>query len=225
MSNERGEKLFTGIVQKVGTFQRKIKESNKYKLIIKADNYLKDVSIGDSIAVNGVCLTVVKYDHNTFTVDVMPETVKKTNIDKLTKGSQVNLEKSLQPNDFMGGHIVSGHIDGIGTVKKITHDKNAKIIKLKISNELNKYLVDKGSVALNGISLTIAELYNNELTVSIIPETWESTNFKFLKTGDLVNIEVDMVGKYVNKILKKQKEEKEKKEKITKDLLKENGFI
>jgi riboflavin synthase len=225
LNNERGEKLFTGIVQKVGAFQRKIKENNKYKLVIKADNYLDDVSIGDSIAVNGVCLTVVKYDHNTFTVDVMPETVKKTNIDKLTKGLSVNLEKSLQPYDFMGGHIVSGHIDGTGTVKNITHQNNAKIIKLKVSNELDKYIVDKGSIALNGISLTIAKVEDSEITVSIIPETWKSTNFKLLKTGDLVNIEVDMVGKYVNKIVQKQNEEKEKKEKITKDLLRENVFI
>ncbi|MCF8000855.1 MAG: riboflavin synthase [Halanaerobiales bacterium] len=217
--------MFTGIVQEVGTLKRKVKTSDKYKLVIKAEDFLDDVSIGDSIAVNGVCLTVVKINSNSFTVDVMPETVKSTNIEEVHNGTPLNLEKSLQPYNFMGGHIVSGHVDGTGMVKSIKKQKNSRLIDLKVSEEVSKYIVDKGSIALNGISLTIAEIKDDSITVSIIPETWNSTNFKYLKTGDKLNIEVDIVGKYVNKLMNKKQEEKEKKKKITKDLLRENGFI
>lgn len=217
--------MFTGIIQEVGTLKRKVKASDKYKLIIEAKDFLDDVSIGDSIAVNGVCLTVVKFNSNTFTVDVMPETVKATNIDDVHNGAHLNLEKSLQPYNFMGGHIVSGHVDGTGRIKSIKKEKNSRLIDIKVSEETAKYIVDKGSIALNGISLTIAELKDNSFTVSIIPETWDSTNFQYLKSGDRLNVEVDIVGKYVDKLMNEKQEEKEKKEKITKDLLRENGFI
>lgn len=221
---KRGDFLFTGIIQEVGVFQRKIKESNRYKLIIKTENFLDDVSIGDSISVNGVCLTVVSYNSNIFTVDVMPETLESTNIKDLNKGSLLNLEKSLKPNSYMGGHIVSGHVDGIGVIKNIKKEKNARVIELKTNESILDYLVDKGSVAVNGISLTVMDVKIDSIIISIIPETWESTNLKDLKNGDKVNLEVDIVGKFVHKILDK-KEEVEKKRKITKDLLKENGFI
>lgn len=217
--------MFTGIVQEVGRLKRKLKASDKYKLIIEAEDFLDDVSIGDSIAVNGVCLTVVKINSNTFTVDVMPETVKSTNLDDVHKTTPLNLEKSLQPYNFMGGHIVSGHVDGTGRVESIKKEKNSRLVDMKVSEDISKYIVDKGSVALNGVSLTIADLKDNSISVSIIPETWNSTNFKYLKTGDKLNIEVDIVGKYVDKLMNKKQEEKEKKEKITKDLLRENGFI
>ncbi len=217
--------MFTGIVQEVGTLKRKVKTSDKYKLVIEVEDFLDEVSIGDSIAVNGVCLTVVKFNSNTFTVDVMPETVKSTNIDDVYNGAPLNLEKSLQPYNFMGGHIVSGHVDGTGKIQSIKKENNSRLLNIKISEEITQYIVDKGSIALNGISLTIAELKDNSITVSIIPETWNSTNFQSLKTGDKLNIEVDIVGKYVDKLMNKKEEEKEKKEKITKDLLRENGFI
>jgi riboflavin synthase len=218
--------LFTGIIQKVGTFKRKLKKANKYQLMIDVDDFLDDVSIGDSIAVNGVCLTVVDYSANSFKVDVMPETVKATNIDNLQSGAKVNLEKSLQPKSFMGGHIVNGHVDGIGTIKSIKEEKNAKIFTIEVSKEITKYLVDKGSVALNGISLTVMDYSDNTLKVSIIPETIRSTNLKYLDQGDEINIETDIIGKYVNKMLNdKKKKSNDNQKGITKDTLQKNGFI
>ena len=215
--------MFTGIIQEVGNFKRKVKENNKYKLEIEVNKFLEDVSKGDSIAVNGVCLTVVDFNSNSFTVDVMPETVKSTNLDQLTKNSKVNLEKSLQPNSFMGGHIVSGHVDGVGILKSVKDEKNAKIFTFKITENISKYLVDKGSVALNGISLTIMDYSKENLIVSIIPETIKSTNLKYLNIGDEVNIETDIIGKYVNKFLNENKENNKKA--VNKNMLKENGFI
>jgi len=218
--------LFTGIIQKVGTFKRKTKKGNKYQLVIDVDDFLDDVSIGDSIAVNGVCLTVVDYSANSFTVDVMPETVKATNIDNLQSGAKVNLEKSLQPKSFMGGHIVNGHVDGIGTIKSIKEEKNAKIFTIEVGKEITKYLVDKGSVALNGISLTVMDFSDDTLKVSLIPETIRSTNLKYLEQGDEINIETDIIGKYVHKMLNDKKQNyNDNKEGITKDTLKKNGFI
>jgi len=217
--------LFTGIIQQVGTFKRKLKESNKYKLQIEVNDFLEDVSTGDSIAVNGVCLTVVNFNTSTFTVDVMPETVKSTNLDELTKGAKVNLEKSLQPNSFMGGHIVSGHVDGTGVLKNIKDEKNAKIFTFKVDENISKYLVDKGSVALNGISLTVMDYSPEVLKVSIIPETIKSTNLNYLKIGDLVNIETDIIGKYVNKFLKDNKTNNSKQKELDKQMLREKGFI
>ena len=203
-----------------------MKKGNKYQLVIDVDDFLDDVSIGDSIAVNGVCLTVVDYSANSFTVDVMPETVKSTNIDNLQAGAKVNLEKSLQPKSFMGGHIVNGHVDGIGTIKSIKEEKNAKIFTIEVSKEITKYLVDKGSVALNGISLTVMDFSDNTLKVSLIPETIRSTNLKYLDQGDEINIETDIIGKYVNKMLNDKKQNyNDNKEGITKDTLKKNGFI
>ncbi len=218
--------MFTGIIQKVGTFKRKTKKGNKYQLVIDVDDFLDDVSIGDSIAVNGVCLTVVDYSANSFTVDVMPETVKATNIDNLQSGAKVNLEKSLQPKSFMGGHIVNGHVDGIGTIKSIKEEKNAKIFTIEVGKEITKYLVDKGSVALNGISLTVMDFSDDTLKVSLIPETIRSTNLKYLEQGDEINIETDIIGKYVHKMLNDKKQNyNDNKEGITKDTLKKNGFI
>lgn len=217
--------MFTGIIQKVGTFKRKIKGSNKYKLEIEVNNFLDDISTGDSIAVNGVCLTVVEFNYNTFTVDVMPATVKSTNLKELTKGVKVNLEKSLKPNSFMGGHIVSGHVDGTGIFKNIKEEKNARIFTFKVDEQISKYLVDKGSVALNGISLTVMDYSTEILQVSIIPETIRSTNLKDLKVGNLVNIETDIIGKYVNKFLKDNKDDKTKQIEVDKKMLRENGFI
>lgn len=203
-----------------------MKKGNKYQLVIDVDDFLDDVSIGDSIAVNGVCLTVVDYSANSFTVDVMPETVKSTNIDNLQAGAKVNLEKSLQPKSFMGGHIVNGHVDGIGTIKSIKEEKNAKIFTIEVSKEITKYLVDKGSVALNGISLTVMDFSDNTLKVSLIPETIRSTNLKYLDQGDEINIETDIIGKYVNKMLNDKKQNyNDNQEGITKDTLKKNGFI
>ncbi|MFW6001056.1 MAG: riboflavin synthase [Halanaerobium sp.] len=212
--------MFTGIVQEKGEFNRKITANNKYQLEIKAEKVLNDLKIGDSIAVNGACLTVVEFGDNYFRADVMPETLKATNLGDLKTGSEVNLEQSLRLSDFIGGHFVTGHIDGTAAVKNIRNQSNAKLIDLSIPAEIEKYIVKKGSVAVNGVSLTVMKINNGIMTISLIPETWSETNLADIKKGDIVNIETDMLGKYVYKMMDNKKDNN-----ITKDFLAENGFI
>ncbi|MFW6280991.1 MAG: riboflavin synthase [Halanaerobium sp.] len=212
--------MFTGIVQEKGEFNRKITANNKYQLEIKAEKVLNDLKIGDSIAVNGACLTVVEFGDNYFRADVMPETLKATNLGDLKTGSEVNLEQSLRLSDFIGGHFVTGHIDGTAVVKNIRNQSNAKLIDLSIPSEIEKYIVKKGSVAVNGVSLTVMKINNGIMTISLIPETWSETNLAEIKKGDIVNIETDMLGKYVYKMMENKKDNN-----ITKDFLAENGFI
>lgn len=201
-----------------------MKGNNKYQLEISAESVLKNVKTGDSIAVNGVCLTVVDFSDNYFRADVMPETLKATNLGQLARGDIVNLEQALRPDDFIGGHFVTGHIDDTAEVKKVFTEQNAKIIKMELSAEIEKYIVKKGSVAINGVSLTVMEIEDDLMTISLIPETWSETNLAALSVGDKVNIETDMLGKYIYKMLKRE-ENQEKKSKISKDFLAENGFI
>lgn len=216
--------MFTGIIQEKGEFVRKMKGNNKYQLEISAESVLKNVKTGDSIAVNGVCLTVVDFSDNYFRADVMPETLKATNLGQLARGDIVNLEQALRPDDFIGGHFVTGHIDDTAEVKKVFTEQNAKIIKMELSAEIEKYIVKKGSVAINGVSLTVMEIEDDLMTISLIPETWSETNLAALSVGDKVNIETDMLGKYIYKMLKREENE-EKKSEISKDFLAENGFI
>ena len=216
--------MFTGIIQEKGEFIRSIKGNNKYQLEIRAKSVLENVKTGDSIAVNGVCLTVVDFTNNSFRADVMPETLKATNLKELKVGDEINLEQALQPDDFIGGHFVTGHIDDTAEVKSIVTEQNAKIIRLEVSAEIEKYIVKKGSVALNGVSLTVMEIEDNILTISLIPETWSETNLAAVSIGDKVNIETDMLGKYIYKMLNRVQSKKTK-SKISKDFLAENGFI
>lgn len=220
--------MFTGIIIEKGVFMKRIKGNNKYQLKIKAKKVLKDIKRGDSIAVNGVCLTVVDFGENYFKADVMPTTLKASNLGELEQGAILNLEASLKPNSFLGGHFVTGHIDSTVLVKNIKEDTNAKIIEFSLNNELSSFLVDKGSVTLNGLSLTIAEITENNFKVSLIPESWEQTNLSLLSVGDRVNIETDILAKYVFKILGKNErgsKNNSKKSRISKNFLAENGFI
>jgi len=213
--------LFTGIIQEKGKFIRRIKGSTKYQLQIEAEKVLKGAKKGDSIAVNGVCLTAVEFGDNYFKADVMPETLNSTNLGDLERGESLNLEQSLQPTDYIGGHFVSGHVDGTALLKNIKREKNAFLIDMEISQEIEKFVVKKGSIAVNGISLTVMEISSNIMTVSIIPETWSETNIAELKIGDKINIETDMLGKYVYKMLEVSSENSS----ISKDFLAENGFV
>jgi riboflavin synthase len=217
--------LFTGIVQEVGKLKDRMSTSKKYQLVIEGREVLNNVSKGDSIAVNGVCLTVVNYTEKSFTADVMPETLKATNLSNLKKGSDINLEQSVQPDGFFGGHLVTGHVDGIGRVKDIRSEENARIVQISAEERLTDYMVDKGSVALNGVSLTIVKMEPNSLTVSLIPETWSHTNFENLTIGDQINVETDLLGKYVVKMMKKWQNSDQSKSNIDKDFLSQNGFI
>ena len=217
--------MFTGIIQEKGRFIRKFKGSSKYQLEIKAEKVLENIKKGDSIAVNGVCLTAVDFGSNYFRADVMPETLKSTNLGDLEQDSVVNLEQSLRPDDFIGGHFVTGHVDSTAAVRSIQTETNAKIIEMAVDQETEKFIVHKGSVAVNGVSLTVMGIDNEILKISLIPESWSETNLSMLAAGDLVNIETDMLGKYVYKMLGNLSGDKQSKSKISKNLLAENGFI
>ena len=193
--------IFTGIVEEIGEVKNIARGSESISLTIKAKKVLSDVKLGDSIATNGVCLTVTDFKKDEFTVDVMPETMRKSSLKEINIGSKVNLERALKANDRLGGHIVSGHIDGVGKIIKRRREDNAIILMIKPPQKLLKYIVDKGSIAIDGISLTIAEVKRQGFTISLIPHTSEVTILSNKTVGGLVNLEVDVIGKYVENLL------------------------
>ncbi len=217
--------MFTGIIQEVGTLKERKNAEDRYQLMIEGSKVLEKLSKGDSIAVNGVCLTVIAYTDKMFTADVMPETLRATNLSKLNIGSRVNLEQAVRTDGFFGGHLVTGHVDGPGIVKKIRKEKNARLVEIELAEELIQYMIDKGSVALNGVSLTIMKVNQSSLTVSLIPETWNHTNFNNIKVSDEINVETDLIGKYVFKMLNKDRGMKSKQGNLDKNFLSENGFL
>ncbi|MFW5995813.1 MAG: riboflavin synthase [Halanaerobiaceae bacterium] len=218
--------MFTGIVKEIGEMQRRIRRQNKYQLVIGADEMMKILSQGDSIAVNGACLTAVAFSETAFTADVMPETLKNTNLGDMSPGDKLNLEPALQPNDFLGGHLMTGHVDGTGQVESIDREGNALLVEISLVPELLRYLVDRGSVGVNGVSLTVMDITEGQIKISLIPETCNTTNLGTLSEGDTVNIETDLIGKYVYKILTSGNEkEGDGDSGISKELLRENGFI
>jgi riboflavin synthase len=214
-----GETLFTGIIEEVGHIRR----IGGGQLAIDCQKVVEDVALGDSIAVNGVCLTVTSFDKNHFTADVMPETVRRTSLAELKKGSPVNLERALTLSSRLGGHIVSGHIDGTGEILSFKEEGNAILMKIAAGPELLRYIVEKGSVALDGISLTVAAVTNKDFTVSLIPHTREVTNLGSKKAGSTINIETDVLGKYVEKMLGGS-ENQPKAGGLSRAFLLENGF-
>ncbi|MGP1575211.1 riboflavin synthase [Selenomonas sp.] len=188
--------MFTGIIEEVGTLERLAGG----EIAIRAAKVLEDVALGDSIAVNGICLTVTHFDAAHFTADVMPETVRRTSLAELRHGSRVNLERALTLQSRLGGHIVSGHIDGVGTIAAMQEEGNAILLTVRASVDILRYIVEKGSVALDGISLTVARAGAAEFTVSLIPHTREITNLREKRIGSRLNIETDILGKYVEKL-------------------------
>lgn len=212
--------MFTGIIEEVG----KIKQVNPTSLEIEAKTVLEDTKIGDSISVNGVCLTVINKNNDSFTADVMPETLRRSSLGDLKRGSHINLERAMPANGRFGGHIVSGHIDGTGTVSAINKEGNAHLIKIKAGPDLLKYIVSKGSIAIDGISLTVADVTDSDFTVSIIPHTGSETTLLNKQIGEQVNLENDVLSKYVEKLLNFPKTTKSKNEDITLDFLRSNGF-
>lgn len=207
--------MFTGIIEEVGTFGG----LSGGKIVINCQKVLEDVKIGDSIAVNGICLTVTNFDGNSFRADVMPETIRRTSLDNLKTGDIVNLERALRLGDRLGGHIVSGHIDGVGKIKSMKTEGNAIIVTVETQKDLLRQIAAKGSVALDGMSLTVVEVGNTEFSVSLIPHTREVTNFKTKKINSPVNIETDVLAKYVERLMN------HKSTAITKDFLLDNGII
>lgn len=191
--------MFTGIITHLGEVINK----SENKLITKTDQSLiGKLSKGTSIAVDGICLTVVDLIDNSFSIDFMPETEKKTNIKYLQIGSMVNLELPATPEFFLSGHIVQGHVDKVGRLEKIKEKGNSYILKFSIPKDLSKYIIEKGSIAVNGISLTVIDIEDNFFTVGIIPHTWDKTMLYTIKLGDYVNIEVDVLAKYLEKLTK-----------------------
>ncbi|WP_427337789.1 riboflavin synthase [Caloranaerobacter sp. DY30410] len=216
--------LFTGLVEEVGIVKSILKGTKSVKIVIKAKKVLEDIKIGDSISTNGVCLTVTDFTDNTFSVDVMPETMKRSNLKNLVPGSKVNLERALRLGDRLGGHLVSGHIDGTGKILSFDKEDNAVWVTIKPPEELLKYIIYKGSIAIDGISLTVAYIDNKVFKVSIIPHTKKVTTLIEKSLGDEVNLECDMIGKYVEKLLIHNKKEEDDKD-IDIKFLKEHGFI
>jgi riboflavin synthase len=212
--------MFTGIIEEIGTIGSMSGSDKAIEMTIHASNVLEDVKLGDSISVNGVCLTVTKFTSSSFTVDVMPETVKATSLNALKQGSSVNLERAMAAGGRFGGHFVTGHVDGTGTIIRKRPSANAVYYDIKASRDLTSSLVMKGSIAIDGISLTIFGLENELVTVSIIPHTLSETVLGGKEAGDIVNIECDMLGKYVKKFI----DQSQGSSSITPDFLKENGF-
>lgn len=218
--------MFTGIIEEVGQIRAIVYGAKSVKITISAEKILIDLHVGDSIAVSGVCLTVTSYTKSTFTADVMPETVNRTLLSKLKCGDMVNLERALTLATRLGGHMVSGHVDGLGEIIEIVKDDNALVIKISLSEDLLKYVIEKGSIAVDGISLTVVACAKNWCSVSMIPHTAASTTLGTKKVGAPVNIENDLIGKYIERFLLFQSPavEQKTKNKITLDFLNQNGF-
>ena len=207
--------MFTGIIEELG----KIESISPEKIVITCSKVLNGSVKGDSIAVNGVCLTITDISKNGFSADISPETFRVTNFSKLKKGTSVNLERALTLSTRLGGHIVSGHIDTTGTLSEISKLNEFFEIKVSFDKKFSKYIIKKGSVAVNGISLTIANCGDNFVTIAVIPHTYEMTGLKELKTGDNVNLEFDILAKNVEKNLLSRDNSN-----ITIDFLTQNGF-
>ena len=193
--------MFTGLIAELGTVERMAEDSTGCRLTICARKILLGVKIGDSIAVNGVCLTVAHLQGGSFTADVMPETVRRTTLRLLQPGDRVNLEKALRPTDGLEGHIVQGHVEGVGAIQEIVPEGNALVYRIQTPGELLPYIVEKGSIAVDGISLTVTEADDSGFGVSLIPHTAKMTTLGYKSVGDPVNLETDVLARYVEKLL------------------------
>lgn len=193
--------MFTGLVEEKGILTDKLPTGEGFQFTIKASKIMDDLEIGSSIAVNGCCLTVVKKTSDSFSVDTIEETLKKTNLGVLKQGDKVNLERPLRADARLGGHFVLGHIDTIGRVEDVKELSNSHWMTISFKEEFKHYLIYVGSIAIDGVSMTVAELKDNTFSVGIIPHTWKETIFADKKIGDTVNLEFDVLGKYVERIM------------------------
>lgn len=214
--------IFTGIIEEIGRLERLEAGRKSYKISVKAEKILEDASVGDSIAVNGVCLTIVEFNVRSFAADVMPETVDKTGIRFLKTGDPVNLERALRLSDRLGGHLVQGHVDGVGSIISRENLDIAIIYRIKAPAAVLKYTVPKGSIAVDGISLTVVDVFQDSFTVSLIPHSAEQTVLGFKKAGDPVNLESDIIGRYVERLMKGESCPGST---VNMSFLAENGFI
>lgn len=215
--------MFTGIIEELGTVIKLDQQGVSARITIDADKVLENTKLGDSIAVNGVCLTVTDLGKSTFGADVMAETLRRSSLGVLKKGSKVNLERAMAADGRFGGHMVSGHIDGTGEIAKISPEGTAVWYTIEAPECILDGIVEKGSIAIDGISLTVADVTERNFSVSIIPHTGANTTLSLKKQGDIVNLENDVVGKYVQKFLSKKKEKTESN--ITEEFLGKYGFL
>ena len=215
--------MFTGIIEEVGEIQSIKKGANSAVITFKASTVLGDLHLGDSVALNGVCLTAVSIGKNNYSVDVMHETLNRSALIQLSLGQHVNLERAMPANGRFGGHIVAGHVDGTGKITEIRRDDNAVWYTIQASPQIMKYIVTKGSVTVDGISLTVAKVSETDFSISAIPHTVKITVLGERKEGDIVNLETDIIGKYVEKLITPVKEQPIKSN-ITRDFLNKYGF-
>ena len=212
--------MFTGIIEEVGEIQSIKKGANSAVITIKASTVLGDLHLGDSVALNGVCLTAVSIGKNNYSVDVMHETLNRSALIQLSLGQHVNLERAMPANGRFGGHIVSGHIDGTAKVIALSRNRESFDLEIELSENELRYVIRKGSICVNGISLTIAEISGKRIKIAVIPHTYECTALSELKNGDYVNIEVDIMAKYIEKFLSTS----DNRSRINMDFLQRNGF-
>ena len=213
--------MFTGIIEETGIVKDFKLFSENAEISIDCLKVLNDTKIGDSISINGVCQTVVNLTETGFSAEVSKETLSVTNFSDLKKGEKVNLERALTLNERIGGHIVSGHVDSVATFVSAVKNSDFYDMKFEVSDEASRYIIKKGSVTLNGISLTVADIQGNLIRIAVIPHTFENTNLSCLKTGQKVNLETDVFAKYIEKFLLNEKTSSA----ISEDFLKENGFM
>ncbi|MED3553431.1 riboflavin synthase [Cytobacillus praedii] len=217
--------MFTGIIEELGTVKRAVKNGKTIKLTIKASKIIEDVHLGDSISVNGVCLTVTDLNGDEFSMDVMPETFNGTSLSSVKEQTKVNLERAMAANGRFGGHFVTGHVDGTGQILKKSVRENAIYIDISVPNSLSHLLLMKGSIAIDGISLTVFGVTDDSVTVSIIPHTAKETVLDLKHPGDSVNIEFDMLAKYLFSFMNREPKETSHKQILSENFLKEHGFL
>ncbi len=193
--------MFTGIVEELGVVEGVVDQGDAVRLTVRGPHVTLDAGLGDSIAVNGCCLTVAERDQETFTADVMHETLDKTSLGGLAPGDRVNLERAVTPKTRLGGHIVQGHVDGTGEIVGRTPSEHWEVVEIGLPADIARYLVTKGSITVDGVSLTVVEVGTDSFTVSLIPETLARTTLGFKEPGDRVNLEVDVIAKYVERLL------------------------
>jgi len=214
--------MFTGIIEEIGTIEKVSPISGGMRLTIRAKKIIEDIAVNDSICIDGVCLTATRVNHNSFQVDAVGATLDKSTFNRIKADALVNLERSVRLSDRLGGHLVQGHVNGIGTISEIKKLGENYLVKIIIPEDLEKYLIKEGSIAVNGISLTIADVFKNEISISIIPHTWQNTNLKDKEVNDRVNVEIDILAKYVEKLVTRGTNPSDKN--ITENWLKEIGY-
>lgn len=214
--------MFTGIIEEVGSIGIVERSSNSISLQIKCQKILEGMTAGDSICVSGICLTVKSRDERSFWADVTPETLQRTSIADMAFGTRVNLERALTLSSRLGGHLVTGHVDGVGRLVSVTQVGNSKMIRIEFDAELRPFIAPKGSVALEGISLTVVSVVDNCFEVSIIPFTENNTNLRYKKVGDKLNIETDIIAKYIKELISSDQRDRES---HLLDLLRNKGFL